>query len=467
MAALSIGAMVSFGAGSSRAKRSALSAFHVPEADFFARVGTMMDSLTKDHFEKYVARNRAKLAKTSTQAKSPIALVRNHDDPKHRWVDGTPLNAFYIAGLAKLFPQAKFLHVLRNPIDVIKSLVKFDRAGGIPRATETACGEWERHVRACLLAELALGPEKVLRIYFDSIQKAPRETLGRCLEFVGEQFEQTCLLPLARRINSSRVRANEQVLSEEFLASAALRQALDVYESARENTYVAAASQDEAIAMMENKFAASWKHVPLFVGRRHTDGTVLKVTETLTSIFITSSPNPSTYGQPVALMATVFSASGTSQDAVTFMSGSSTLGIASLAGGAAAITTTALGAGTRCITAKYEGSPNFSASTSLVLNHVVGKAKSTVALTSTLNPSIVGQPVTFTATVAPEFSGIPGGKVTFRCEETTLGIATLSGGVATLTTTGLGTGTRSISAVYGGGPHFAGSTSAVLLQVMH
>jgi hypothetical protein len=268
MAALSIGAMVSFGIGSSRAENSALSAFDVPEDDFFTRVGTMIDSLTDDYFEKKVASIRANLAKRGTEAKPPMVLVRRHDDPKHRWVDGTPLNAHYILGLAKMFPEAKFVHILRNPIDVIKSLVKFDRAGGMPREIEVACREWKNHVSACLLAEQALGQDKVLRINFEAIERAPRGTLGRCLEFVSEQFEEACLLPLSQRINSSQVRPDEEILGEEFLASEVLKQAIGMYESARTGTYRAAVDKDAAMTQMEVGFSNSWKLFPSFARKR-------------------------------------------------------------------------------------------------------------------------------------------------------------------------------------------------------
>ena len=52
------------------------------------------------------------------------------------------------------------------------------------------------------------------------------------------------------------------------------------------------------------------------------------------------------------------------------------------------------------------------------------------------NPSVVGQSVTFTATVtaAAPGSGIPAGTVTFKDGASTIGTGTLSGGVATFST---------------------------------
>src|SRR6266481_2458560 len=92
---------------------------------------------------------------------------------------------------------------------------------------------------------------------------------------------------------------------------------------------------------------------------------------------------------------------------------------------------------------------------------------SLVSLVSSLTPSALGQAVTFTATVKPAAgSGTPTGTVTFNDGATVLGPGTLSGGTATLTTSGLGAGVHSITAIYGGDANFASSTSPALMQTV-
>jgi Leucine-rich repeat (LRR) protein len=90
----------------------------------------------------------------------------------------------------------------------------------------------------------------------------------------------------------------------------------------------------------------------------------------------------------------------------------------------------------------------------------------TTQLTTSVNPSDSGQPVTFTATVTSA-SGTPTGMVTFKDGATTLGTGTLDiGGAATYSTSALSSGTHFITAVYGGDGSFAGSTSATLTQTV-
>jgi YVTN family beta-propeller protein len=86
-------------------------------------------------------------------------------------------------------------------------------------------------------------------------------------------------------------------------------------------------------------------------------------------------------------------------------------------------------------------------------------------LTSSLNPSIYGQKVTFTATVAPSGKFTPTGTVKFKWSRFTIGSATLnSSGVATLTKSNLNADSYPLTAVYGGDANNPPSTSAVLNQ---
>src|SRR6202034_1375532 len=88
---------------------------------------------------------------------------------------------------------------------------------------------------------------------------------------------------------------------------------------------------------------------------------------------------------------------------------------------------------------------------------------------SSANPSVFGESVTFTATVAADIpgSGAATGTVTFLDGTTTLGTGTLNGsGVATFSTSALTVGSHSITAVYGGDADFTASTSTAVSQVV-
>lgn len=89
---------------------------------------------------------------------------------------------------------------------------------------------------------------------------------------------------------------------------------------------------------------------------------------------------------------------------------------------------------------------------------VVDRAATTVTLSSSANPAILGQPIVLTAIVSG--AGTPTGTVTFVGEPpTVLGTVPLSGGVATLTISTLPVGTTTIGASYGGDVNFLPSAA--------
>lgn len=190
--------------------------------------------------------------------------------------------------------------------------------------------------------------------------------------------------------------------------------------------------------------------------------------QTSTTTSLISTPEPSIFGQPVTFTAAVASTSGAPTGTVVFSdtSTSTTLGRATLASGTASISVSSLAAGTHSITATYQGSINFSASTSAPLTQTVKIATTTTSLTSSLNPAATGQSVTFTATVASEYGGTATGTATFYSGSQTLGTATLSGNRATLTTSFATAGNYSVSAKYNGDGNNIGSTSPILHQAI-
>ena len=181
---------------------------------------------------------------------------------------------------------------------------------------------------------------------------------------------------------------------------------------------------------------------------------------------VTSSPNPSIFGELVKFTAKVTSKRpGILTGAVTFSEGPTTLGTSMLIGGSATLSAVPLTTGTNSVTASYSGDSNFSPS-SASMSQVVNQAKTTLAVTSNQNPSSLGQAVTFTAVITPQYSGLATGTVIFNDGATTLGTATVSGNSASLTTTALTLGSNSITASYGGDSNFKGSTSKALPQVV-
>jgi Bacterial Ig-like domain (group 3)/Putative Ig domain/Galactose oxidase, central domain/Kelch motif len=98
----------------------------------------------------------------------------------------------------------------------------------------------------------------------------------------------------------------------------------------------------------------------------------------------------------------------------------------------------------------------------------INKANTTTGVTSNANPSVFQQMVTFTVTVAPQYTCTPTGTVTLLDGVNPIASnLALSGGMATYTTSTLSVGIHQITASYGGDPNFNSSNSAIWSQTVN
>ena len=203
-----------------------------------------------------------------------------------------------------------------------------------------------------------------------------------------------------------------------------------------------------------------------------------------TNTALISSPNPSVYGQPVSFTATVTSTGlGSITGSVEFVLDGSPVDVLPLnASAQATYPISTLTAGTHTMVANYLGSTTFDPSSSNPpLTQTVNRADTTVAVTSSANPSVYGQWITLTATIsitAPG-GGTPTGSVEFRDNGVAIagcsaqGISGSAPFQATCTLNSLGNtvtipATRSITAVYSGDTNFnASPVSPTLTQTIN
>jgi len=188
-----------------------------------------------------------------------------------------------------------------------------------------------------------------------------------------------------------------------------------------------------------------------------------------TATSLVASPNPVIFDQALTLTATV-QGSGTAALTgwVTFLNGSTVLGVATIdISGIAILSTSSLAAGSYRLTAQFAGNGNYLASTSAGVSIEVNAQATKISLAASSNPVTFGQTLVVTATVQGSGVTAPAGTVAFYDGAIQLGTDTLNaGGAATLTTSSLAAGSHSISASYMGDSNFTSSTSSVLNEVV-
>lgn len=102
------------------------------------------------------------------------------------FVDHSPSNVRHARSLAQAFPDARFVHLVRDGRAVMASVLPLD--WGPNRATEAAAW-WATHVAMGLAAERDLGPQRVRLVRFEDLVSSPNETLADLCGWLGLDFD--------------------------------------------------------------------------------------------------------------------------------------------------------------------------------------------------------------------------------------------------------------------------------------
>ncbi len=113
---------------------------------------------------------------------------------KKRWADKSPTNCCHFDFLANCFPQACFIHVIRDGRDCICSLQDVKSHADVfedNRSFSQAAQEWVRWVSKGRQDGAKLA--RYLEVSYEELVGEPRQTMQRILNFVGEPWDEAVL----------------------------------------------------------------------------------------------------------------------------------------------------------------------------------------------------------------------------------------------------------------------------------
>ncbi len=100
--------------------------------------------------------------------------------------DKSPGYCDCIPQLAGAFPEAKFVHIVRDARDVALSLIRVRWYSDKPWRTAQ---HWIQRVRAAERARVKLGEERMIRLDYSALVLRPVETLTELCRFLGVEFD--------------------------------------------------------------------------------------------------------------------------------------------------------------------------------------------------------------------------------------------------------------------------------------
>jgi hypothetical protein len=119
-----------------------------------------------------------------------------------RWGDKTPLYVRYIPNLLAIFPQAQFIHVIRDGRDATLSARAKWGTTNCYMDVYYLLRNWQRNVSAGHAAGLRLPAAQYLAIRYETLVAEPEHAVRRVCDFLGESFEPAMLAhtDLARKV---------------------------------------------------------------------------------------------------------------------------------------------------------------------------------------------------------------------------------------------------------------------------
>jgi hypothetical protein len=116
------------------------------------------------------------------------AYARHHG--KTRYADKTPSYVLSMDLLASAFPEARFIHLIRDGRDVALSYLDADFGS---RTLGQAAVYWNRFVRAGRAAGERCGPARYREVRYEALVAEPERVLREICEFVGLAFDERML----------------------------------------------------------------------------------------------------------------------------------------------------------------------------------------------------------------------------------------------------------------------------------
>jgi hypothetical protein len=123
-----------------------------------------------------------------TRILSCLGEVWSKRQQKPRWGEKSPIHAYYLLPLARMFPRMKVLHIVRDPRDVAVSLanVEFDPSDDVV----VHALQWKRETVAVQAASAAI---TLMDVRYEDVVSDPQKTLRRICSFLGIVYDDQML----------------------------------------------------------------------------------------------------------------------------------------------------------------------------------------------------------------------------------------------------------------------------------
>jgi sulfotransferase family protein len=154
---------------------------------------------------------------TAGEAVSAVFATYAAERGKERWGDKTPLYMQHLATLERLFPGARFVHLIRDGRDAALSFLSvapglMTEGWGHPRDAQGFACQWATEVAAARGLGSRVGPARYLELRYEELVADPEAALREVCAFAALDYDPG-MLDYVGRTDSAR-KAHQQRLNE-------------------------------------------------------------------------------------------------------------------------------------------------------------------------------------------------------------------------------------------------------------
>lgn len=108
-----------------------------------------------------------------------------------RWGDKTPLNVFHLWWIDQVFPNAQYIHIIRDGRDVVNSYIK----SGIYSSPEKAAERWLLSVEFAQNFGEQIGNDRYTEVRYENLVKTPETEIKKICGFLKIDYNKNMLHP--------------------------------------------------------------------------------------------------------------------------------------------------------------------------------------------------------------------------------------------------------------------------------
>lgn len=106
-----------------------------------------------------------------------------------RWGDKTPINTLYVDKILKVYPDAQFINIVRDPRDVVASYMK----AGLYDSVEDAAMFWKACYQKATWLRSAVSTDSLVEVRYEKLVTSPHSELQRVSTFLDIRFQETMM----------------------------------------------------------------------------------------------------------------------------------------------------------------------------------------------------------------------------------------------------------------------------------